>query len=215
MIEQSLHAWQRNPVAAHQAWRASARIAGREYADQVWRCTRPCGGGFAGGWQHSVCTRWRSVGSTSSLSWRACAAAATSPASVRTQRTYLAEIHRVQAHLVSLGARTTNPAADLMRQARLRQTLRPRSIWLPSPQTRAALATRLSTPEGVEDASGRTYERDAAMVALMWCCGLTLKEIQKLRLQHLRVNESAGQLTVHAAVTVPCWHGTSRWTCRM
>lgn len=179
----SIDTWLSKPAEAHRTWRSGLVLADRSYAEQSQRLYISLFGRFCT-WLAGQQCDLRTIDSVDlarfldTLRGRNGLEAAN-----RTQRTYVAEIDRVLAHLQGAGLRPDNPARKLLDQLRITTPLRPRSIHLPAEETRAkylALIARYDVrrmpPEEIQA---------CAMNLLMLDCGLTLKELQKMLLKHL------------------------------
>jgi site-specific recombinase XerD len=100
----------------------------------------------------------------------------------RTKRTYVAEIDRVLSHLQAQELRSDNPVKQLMDTLRVTTPLKPRAIHLPDATTRENYIKSLAQNSAVP--APEQLQR-AAMNLLMLDCGFTLKELQKLDLDHV------------------------------
>lgn len=107
------------------------------------------------------------------------------PASVRTMRTYLAEINRVFTHLQGIGVLTANPAATVL--ARKRRT--PESQFVTDPplppgptflRAYEKMAQKMFKEERAELPEAWTPARNLALRLIVAECGLKLSEICKL-----------------------------------
>jgi hypothetical protein len=110
------------------------------------------------------------------------------PPSIRTRRMYLGEIERVLAQLASIELRTAeqgNPATELIQSLRMVEPLPSRAIALPPTGFSQELARALQEMSSAEEALPREV-RNAACIALMVDCGLTVKELQHLLVRHFR-----------------------------
>jgi site-specific recombinase XerD len=175
--------WLTDPVKAHEEWRAGLALADRAYAEHSQQLYNSLFGRFCrwlAGQQCNLKTlRMLDLARfLDTLKGRDGGVAAN-----RTQRTYVAEIDRVFAHLQNEGLRTDNPARKLLETLRITTPLRPRTIRVPKTDTRERYLESLKqqepsamTPEAVQA---------VAMNFLMLDCGFTLKELQKLLLSHL------------------------------
>jgi len=107
------------------------------------------------------------------------------PASVRTMRTYLAEINRVFTHLQAVGVLKANPAATVLeRKRRAPESQFETDPPLPqSPDFLKAyekMAQRMFKEERAELPDGWTPARNLALRLIVAECGLKLSEICKL-----------------------------------
>jgi integrase len=107
------------------------------------------------------------------------------PASVRTMRTYLAEINRVFTHLHATGVLRANPAAVVLEGKR--RTVETRfetdPPLPPGPTFLAAyekVAARMYSEERAQLPGGWTPERNLALRLIVAECGLKLSEVCKL-----------------------------------
>lgn len=107
------------------------------------------------------------------------------PASVRTMRTYLAEIHRVFTHLQAVGVLHLNPAATVL----ARKRLAPESQFEVDPplppgpgflKAYEKMAQRMFQEERAELPQAWTPARNLALRLIVAECGLKLSEICKL-----------------------------------
>ena len=132
------------------------------------------------------------------------------PATPKTRRAYLGEIDRVMQHLVALGLRQDNPAADVTRnpwQGRIGSY----TVVVPDvdvPRLDRMFGRLIAQPALHETSSGagaaasraRSAEGDAlrlALAGLMLHGGMTPKEIQQLRVRDLRgLTDSSGFIDV-------------------
>ncbi|MBO9513312.1 MAG: hypothetical protein J7549_04270 [Variovorax sp.] len=107
------------------------------------------------------------------------------PASVRTMRTYLAEIHRVYAHLHAIGVVNGNPAEMVLARKRLAPATQ-FATDPPLPPGRAFLKTyekmaqQMYKEERAEWPKAWTPARNLALRLIVAECGLKLSEICKL-----------------------------------
>ena len=107
------------------------------------------------------------------------------PASVRTMRTYLAEIHRVFTHLHATGVLASNPASVVLdRKRRQPETRFETDPPLPPGPTFLAayerMAAELFEEESRQLPSGWTPARNLALRLVVAECGLKLSEVCKL-----------------------------------
>ncbi|OUM01189.1 site-specific integrase [Variovorax sp. JS1663] len=107
------------------------------------------------------------------------------PASVRTMRTYLAEINRVFTHLEASGVLRTNPAAVVLEGKRRKAESRIETDPpLPAGPTFLAayekMAARMFVEERAQLRQGWTPARNLALRLLVAECGLKLSEVCKL-----------------------------------
>lgn len=175
--------WLTHPAQAHREWRQSLELANRTYAAQSQRLYISLFGRFSA-WLATQPCNLQNLSQTDlakfveTLRGRGGRVAAN-----RTQRTYVAEIERVLAHLKGMGVREDNPAQSLLETLRITTPLRPRSIHIPNDDTRALYLQSLSklSPEQMVPEAIQTV----AMNLLMLDCGFTLKELQKIVLKHL------------------------------
>ena len=180
--------WTTAPAEAHRAWRAGLLISERVYADQSQRLYISLFGRFcqwiAGEQLKLVNVSPQDIARfLDTLRGRDGGVAAN-----RTQRTYVAELERVFAHLVTLGLCEANPASKILGMLRITTPLRPRNIKLALPDTRNRYLESLS---GLSPSQMTPAEvQDCAMNFLMMDAGLTLKELQKLVLKHVEQVDS-------------------------
>ncbi|CAN7774448.1 hypothetical protein LJR290_007710 [Variovorax sp. LjRoot290] len=107
------------------------------------------------------------------------------PASVRTMRTYLAEINRVFTHLQAIGVLGTNPAAVVLEHMRSKHETRletdpplpPGPTFLVAYETMAA---KMYVEERAVLRRGWTPARNLALRLIVAECGLKLSEVCKL-----------------------------------
>jgi len=107
------------------------------------------------------------------------------PASVRTMRTYLAEIHRVFTHLQAADLVASNPASAVLAQKRRKPESRfetdpplpPGPDFLEAYERTAA---QMFEEESAQPASGWTPARNLALRLVVAECGLKLSEVCKL-----------------------------------
>jgi len=116
------------------------------------------------------------------------------PASVRTMRTYLAEINRVFTHLHATGVIRSNPAAVVLEQKRRKPETRFETDppLPPGPTFLAAyekMAATMYVEERRELPRGWTPARNLALRLIVAECGLKLSEICKLIPRNLTFTE--------------------------
>lgn len=188
MTRSSANPWFTTPAIAHREWRAGLVISERAYAEQSQRLYISLFGRFCvwlAGQKLSLKTI-KSVDLARFLD--ALTGRNGAPAANRTQRTYIAEIDRVFAHLQNEGLRSDNPARTMLNQLRVTTPLRPRSISLPGVDTRTLYLKSLPA-SGLRGMAPEDLQA-CAMNLLMVDAGFTLKELQKLMLKHVeRVGE--------------------------
>jgi site-specific recombinase XerD len=114
------------------------------------------------------------------------------PASVRTMRTYLAEIHRVFAHLHAAGLVPSNPADPVLARKRSRRETQFETDppLPPGPDFLAAyekMAQRMFRQERAELPDAWTPARNLALRLIVAECGLKLSEICKLIPRNLTI----------------------------
>lgn len=208
-----MSAWFSDPIEAHRQWRDGLVVADRAYATQSQRLYRSLFGVFAR-WMSGQGLTLQTITNVDLARFLETLSGRNGrPPSPRTQRTYAAEIDRVMAHIQAVGLRLDNPARSLVDTMKLTTRLKPRSIYFPPKSTREAYLASLAgfdpqalTPEAV---------RAHAMNLLMLECGLTLKEVQKLTLNHIATSSEAvitapGHRTLKAR-TVPMSPITASW----
>lgn len=195
--------WLSQPKLAHQQWRNSLLVAERAYSVQSQRLYQSLFGKFI---DYLVLeqTNLQKVNGIQiaafldTLSSRKNGKSTIKldgTASNRTKRTYLAEIERVLAYLVSIDFRNDNPAIDLINTLRITSPLSSRNIEL------LPLSTQYQYIQYVDEQQHQLKNgtsklsiidiQSITMNLLMLEQGLTLKEIQKLRLNNVQ-NITAG-----------------------
>lgn len=188
--------WIQNPKLAHKNWRNQLLIADRAYSVQSQRLYCSLFGRFidfviAEKSNLSKITGIQIAAFLDTLSQRKVGLnkIEQGSASNRTKRTYLAEIDRVLSHLVSIGIRNDNPAQALINTLRITNPLTSRNIEV-LPLTTQNLY--LEKVDALEKKYFNSYAIESiieiqsiTMNLLMLELGLTLKEIQKLRLKNL------------------------------
>lgn len=188
--------WLTDPAKAHQEWRAGLALADRAYAEHSQRLYNSLFGRFCA-WLAGQQCNLKTLNLVDlarfldTLKGRDGGVAAN-----RTQRTYVAEIDRVLAHLQNEGLRRDNPARKFLETLRITTPLRPRTIRVPKVDTRERYLESLKQKK----ASGMTPEavQTVAMNFLMLDCGFTLKELQKLLLTHVeRIGENEIKASGH------------------
>ena len=183
MTTSSAQAWLKTPTIAHRAWREGLLVSERAYAEHTQKLYISLFGRFcqwmAGEGLDLVRIKSLDIACfLDTLRGRDGGVAAN-----RTQRTYVAELERVFGHLMALGMRENNPASKTLEMLRITTPLRPRSIHLALPDTRARY---LASLRGRQAARMTPVEvQNCAMNLLMMDAGLTLKELQKLVLKHV------------------------------
>lgn len=109
-------------------------------------------------------------------------------ASIRTQRMYLSEIHRVMGRLMELGLRENAATERSLHLARMKKPLVSRSVSMPAADQvallRAHIQKLLAGGEEADFAQPRELMA-AAMATLILSAGMTIKELQKVRLASL------------------------------
>lgn len=175
--------WLTLPAQAHAQWRKGLVLAEREYAQQSQRLYMSLFGRFCA-WLSTKPYNLQTLDQEDLMRFlQTLQGRGGQPAANRTQRTYIAEIDRVLAHLKGMGVRADNPARDLLETLRITTPLRPRSITILREDTRALYVQSLHGLEPITMAPEAI--QTAAMNFLMLDCGLTLKELQKMVLRHL------------------------------
>jgi len=107
------------------------------------------------------------------------------PASVRTMRTYLAEINRVFTHLQAIGVLQSNPAAAVLEQKRTKHETRfetdpPLPLAPAFLEAYAKMAMKMYAEEHAQLRHGWTPARNLALRLIVAECGLKLSEVCKL-----------------------------------
>jgi len=186
--------WLKNPIEAHRQWRSTLSwkkdSSGTDADAPLY--TAHSNNLYQSFWA-KFC-RWLAAGSLrvdevrqahveaflDSLRGRADA-----PASVRTMRTYLAEIHRVFTHLQAIGVVARNPASAVLERKRRQPETRfatdpplpPGPTFLAAYERMAAL---LFEEESSQIPNGWTPARNLALRLVVAECGLKLSEVCKL-----------------------------------
>jgi integrase len=190
--------WLMQPKLAHQQWRSSLLVAERAYSVQSQRLYHSLFGKFIDYLilEHTNLQKVNGIQIAAFLDTLSSRKNAKSTiqlegtASNRTKRTYLAEIERVLAYLVSIDFRNDNPAIDLINTLRITSPLSSRNIEL------LPLSTQQQYMEYVDEQQLQLKNgtsklsiievQSVTMNLLMLEQGLTLKEIQKLRLNNVQ-----------------------------
>ena len=175
--------WVRNPITTHRKWRQDLTIAGRSYADHSQRLYNSLFDRFCAWLSTQSCNLQDLTQDDLSRFIQTLKGRNERVAANRTQRTYVAEIDRVLAHMKSIGMRQNNPARAILETLRITTPLRPRSISLPMENTRELYIKSLLAQDPLK--MGPEAIQTAAMNFLMLDCGLTLKELQKMVLKNL------------------------------
>lgn len=185
--------WVLDPQGAHRQWREGLVLAnGRAYAEHSSKVYTALFGKFA---------RWMAQERLDLASIRAehialfletALVGRTGEASVRTQRSYLAEISRVMAAVVADGVRADNPVSGLLAQIRRTTPLKPRSIMFVPPRVWDAYMDRLGRDDPAQCEPHEVMLR--AIAALVMEMGLTIKEVQRLSLRDVAGGELARQV---------------------
>lgn len=190
--------WLLQPKLAHQQWRNSLLVAERAYSLQSQRLYQSLFGRFVDYLVLERCNiqnvtgiqiaafldtlNTRKNGKTESQ--------LAGTASNRTKRTYLAEIERVLAFLVSIEFRTDNPAIELINTLRITTPLSSRNIELLPLARQNEYFTFIDQVQAlinIDQSKISIIEvQSICMNLLMLEHGLTLKEIQKLRLSNVQ-----------------------------
>ena len=226
--------WSENPLQAHKEWRATLswkRIEDESNADAPLytehsnKLYQSFWGSSAAGSPASRFGSTRSGRPTSRPSW-ILRGRKKAPASVRTMRTYLAEINRVFTHLQASASCAPIPAAVVLERKRAR----PRPASQPIPHClRPNLPGRLRE-DGRADvrrgarssfADGWTPARNLALRLVVAECGLKLSEVCKLIPRNITVRHdgtvvirSPGHRQVagaHAGREAPLANALKRW----
>jgi site-specific recombinase XerD len=202
--------WLKNPIDAHRQWRSTLswkRDAGDDgdaprYTAHSNRLYQSFWGKFCR-WLAARSLRLDEVRQAhvesflDSLRGRADA-----PASVRTMRTYLAEIHRVFTHLQATGVVAANPASVVLERKRRQPETRFATDppLPPGPTFLAAYertAARLFEEESSQLPEGWTPARNLALRLVVAECGLKLSEVCKLIPRNITVRPD-GSVVVRA-----------------
>ena len=195
-IHSSQQDWLQNPKLAHRQWREQLLVADRAYSVQSQRLYCSLFGRFIEfvileKSNLSKITGIQIAAFLDTLSQRKVGMhqVEQGSASNRTKRTYLAEIDRVLSHLVSIGVRNDNPAQALINTLRITNPLSSRNIEVLPLRTQKLYLKKVDELEKKyfdSLASDLIMEiQSITMNLLMLELGLTLKEIQKLRIKNL------------------------------
>ncbi len=185
--------WLSAPAEAHRLWRDAQQLGDperqRAYADHSTRQYRSLFGKFCQWMAGNGLNVERVTGEHVARFLDELKGRGDKPASVRTQRTYLAEIDRVMQRLVDLGIQRVRATEFLLDQARITSPLEGRHIVLPTVDVGQALedlAGKLLAAGPAFDPSHRRSLMALALAGLMLRGGLTPKELQKLRMKSIR-----------------------------
>jgi site-specific recombinase XerD len=185
--------WLSAPAEAHRLWREGQQLGDperpRAYADHSTRQYRSLFGKFCQWMSGNRLNLQRVTGNQVARFLDELKGRDDEPASVRTKRMYLAEIDRVMQHLVDLGIARVRPTELLLDQAKVTTPLKRRHIVLPKVDVDRALESLAAEIEAAGPAKEPAHRRSLmalALAGLMLRGGLTPKELQKLRMKHLR-----------------------------
>lgn len=187
--------WCNQPKLAHQQWRQSLLVANRTYSEQSERLYCSLFGRFT----EFLVQEKTNIIQVNSIqiaafldtlkSRRVASSDIEQEASNRTKRTYLAEIDRVLAYLVNQDLRVDNPAHALIQTLRITHPLSSRNIDLLPLRTQRAYLHYVDQLQNQIENNFKTISsielQSVAMNLLMLEHGLTLKEIQKLRILNI------------------------------
>lgn len=195
MQERISSQWVTDPKSAHREWRTSLLLTDRTYADQSQRLYISLFGRFCSWLEDQKLTILNIQEADLIRFLKTLLGRMGSQASNRTKRTYLAEITRVMSHLQDLGLLRDNPALHHLDNSFRQSTpLRIKNVAILSMSTREiyleSLAKKDSEIKAQEDV------QSCAINFLLLDCGFTLKEIQKLSLEH-------ASLVEHGRIHVP------------
>lgn len=204
--------WATDPIEAHKQWRAKLLVTSeRSYADHSNRLYQSLFAKFA---------RWMQESGLSILTVRTgdiatflealTARDGVKSACARTQRSYLAEINRVMAFLQSSELRVDNPATDLLAQLKVTTPMKARSIMYMSEQVQVEYRKMLDQLEPDKLTSEQVMAH--AIACLILEMAFTVKEIQKIVLENVRVSDRDESLL---QVTAPGHRTLQPRTCEL